>query len=123
MNSQVTTAMKYGDDRLPRPWSKYSEGSSGYTSSRPPGGATSDAFPGASASAIGKAALVATGEADASGAKRAKRERLQQASERVAKEQKLLEDLYKVEADRSLDPELHEFMEVMGSRKGRQGRV
>lgn len=79
---EVSTAMKYGDDRLPRPWSKYSAGSSGYASRMD-----------STESGEGGTSLVGAEQSGTKGESVVRRERLAKVSETVAKEQQLLEDL------------------------------
>ena len=121
---EVIQAMKYGDTRLPRPWSKYSEGSSAHTnSSRITSGSANGSGGGKNEvrSSSGENGMMGT-TANAADAVVApgglqgsdKRARLAGDAARVQREQDMLRELYQVEADRSLDPELHDYMQVMG---------
>lgn len=102
---EVASALAYGDAALPRPWSKYSSGSSANSARQKEKEAHQSEF------------------AKQKEAKRKEEEQKEQlklsATQLVQREKELLKEIYAVEADPQVNPELHEFLQVMqpGSHK------
>lgn len=96
-------ALAYGDSKLPRPWSKYSSGSSSFKQAS--GGGSAPA-------AIGETEHRKREKQLETNAKRAGES---DAAERVRRERELLGTLYSLKQGDTADSELDEYWDVMGT--------
>eukprot|EP00051_Salpingoeca_urceolata_P001961 m.45608 g.45608 ORF g.45608 m.45608 type:complete len:1034 (+) comp11795_c0_seq3:145-3246(+) len=99
---EVGVALPFGDEQLPRPWSKFSAGSSAFDERK-------QKF----AERVARASKSKQQAQQEATLKQIKESNALSVDERMRKEQQLLAKLYAVEADPAADPKLKEFLDVM----------